>query len=106
MTTWYDANLKRAQELKSGFTQAELRSLPEAELELLVGALEAAAVARGTVDSIRRSVRQRALQKMASGRDYHCLHCHGRIAPADIVEAPPAGYAHRECEARSSGGAP
>lgn len=104
MTTWYDANLKRAQELKSGFTQAELRSLPEAELELLVGALEAQAVARGTVDSIRRAVRQRALEKMA-GRDYHCLHCHGLIAPADIVEAPPAGYAHRECEARL-GGAP
>ena len=100
-----DTLTKRAQELKSGFTQAELRSLPEAELEILVGALEAQAVARGTVDSIRRAVRQRALGAMASGRDFHCLHCHGLIAPADIVEAPPAGYAHRECEARL-GGAP
>ena len=93
---------KRAQELKSGFTHAELRSLPEAELELLVGALEAQAVARGTVDSIRRTVRQRALEKLASDRDFHCLHCHGLIAPADIVEAPP-GYAHRACVARLKG---
>lgn len=98
-----DTLTKRAQELKSGFTQTELRSLPEAELGLLVGALEAQAVARGAVDSIRRAVRQRALEKMASGRDFHCLHCHGLIAPADIVEAPPAGYAHRECEARLGG---
>lgn len=94
---------KRAQELKSGFTQAELRSLPEAELEILVGALEAQVVARGTVDSIRRAVRQRALEKLASDRDFHCLHCHGLIAPADIVEAPPAGYAHRVCVARLGG---
>ena len=98
-----DTLLKRAQELKSGFSKVELHSLPEAELELLVGALEAQAVARGTVDSIRRTVRQRALEKLASDRDFHCLHCHGLIAPADIVEANPYGYAHRACVAQLGG---
>jgi len=98
-----DTLAKRAKELKSGFTQAELLSLPEAELELLVGALEAQAIACGTVDSIRRSVRQRGLEKLASERDYHCVHCHGLIDSANIVEAAPAGYAHRQCQVRAEG---
>lgn len=52
--------IARAQELKSGFTRAELAALTEPELDLLVGALEAIAVAQGTAASIRELASSRA----------------------------------------------
>lgn len=31
---------------------------------------------------------------------HRCLHCHRPIAAANLVQAPPAGFAHRACEVK------